>query len=497
MMLYEGCPTGTGVCVANTQSGTGSKTFSLSSGSCGAPITLTAGKTYFLILDSSPSPTCNPYSITMSSSATTATTAPCGFNYSVAPTTFNFENFTGTLLPTTDDVLFSSYVSFGFPFCFDGNSYSGGYVASNSSFVFDAVPCFPNILTSTYAAGGVSTGYTIPSAAPVNGTSIPRNAVLAPWHDIYPNYSGKPASTKIQYQVTGTSPNRKAVISWENVPMYGTSCESNNSLNHSSQIKIFEYDGSIEIHIKDKQVCSSHNGGYAVLGLHNYDGTIYIPPVNATAHNRPTLWTMTNTAYRYVTPCSNTSGCLTILPVGFINFYGEKIDEINTLFWNTATEENMSRFVIERSTDAINFTDIGEVNANNKASSYVYKDYTAVEGIINYYRIRAVENDGQVSTTNIVSIGAGKDDLLSTWPIYPNPTNNDINIRLNAKKQGVGNFVIYDMLGKQLLSKQQQIETGVNVYSVDVSGLAKGVYFFEIQNNLNEVIAKQKLVIKD
>lgn len=53
------------------------------------------------------------------------------------------------------------------------------------------------------------------------------------------------------------------------------------------------------------------------------------------------------------------------------------------------------------------------------------------------------------------------------------------------------------MLGKQLLSKQQQIETGVNVYSVDVSGLAKGVYFFEIQNNLNEVIAKQKLVVKD
>ena len=40
---------------------------------------------------------------------------------------------------TTDDVLFTTIVNFGFPFCFGGSQYWGGYVASNGAFVFDGI----------------------------------------------------------------------------------------------------------------------------------------------------------------------------------------------------------------------------------------------------------------------------------------------------------------------------------------------------------------------
>ncbi len=58
LMLYQGCPAGgcgvtPGTCIANAQSSTGSKSMT---------VTVTAGQTYYLVLDSWPSPTCNAYS---------------------------------------------------------------------------------------------------------------------------------------------------------------------------------------------------------------------------------------------------------------------------------------------------------------------------------------------------------------------------------------------------------------------------------------------------
>lgn len=58
LMLYQGCPRGgcgitPGTCIANAQSSTGNKSLTA---------TVTAGQTYYLVLDSYASPTCNAYS---------------------------------------------------------------------------------------------------------------------------------------------------------------------------------------------------------------------------------------------------------------------------------------------------------------------------------------------------------------------------------------------------------------------------------------------------
>lgn len=56
--LYEGCPTTGGSCVAYSQSSSGNQSIGC------APVT--AGLTYYLVVDSYPSPTCNPFSVTIS-----------------------------------------------------------------------------------------------------------------------------------------------------------------------------------------------------------------------------------------------------------------------------------------------------------------------------------------------------------------------------------------------------------------------------------------------
>lgn len=124
------------------------------------------------------------------------------------------------------------------------------------------------------------------------------------------------------------------------------------------------------------------------LGLQNYNGTTYIPPVTGdyVNYNYPTNWTMTNTAFRFTTSCAGSRVRLCCyLPVGFTNFYGDKINNVNTLYWQTSNEENIDYFIVERSSDGVNFTDIAKVNANNIPSSYTYFDNESIIGMINYY----------------------------------------------------------------------------------------------------------------
>ncbi len=501
MALYNGCPTSTGVCVANNVITLNSSTTtnSLSVGTCTNLIF--ANKTYYLVIDANNAANggCNTYSLNLGLNAmpVIAPAASCALGYTAASTPSNIVVFTGTqLLPTmaaAGDNKLSNYISF-FAFCFEGTAYNGGYVSDNSSFIFATLPCLPNISSGTEAAPGVATGYSISANAPVFGTDLPRNAILAPWQDLNPVSSNTNAAARIQYTVIGTAPTRTAIISWEKMQL--KNCEGVATSTATSQIKLFEKDSKIEIHIENKKTCATWNAGKAVLGLHNFNGSQFVSANSSSvALNGSASFTLANSAYRFSSTCPSNTLCVQILPIGFKDFYGDKIDNTNTLFWSTAMEQNMLYFAIERSYDGINFEQIATVNATNMPSNYEYKDYDVKAGLVAYYRLKSVEENNVYGYTKIVSIGEGNSETLSTWPIYPNPTNSEINIRLNSKKNGFANFIVYDILGNTVINETQNIEVGVNVHAVNVSALKRGVYYIEIQNNLNEVISKQKLVV--
>lgn len=581
LMLYQGCPNAGGTCIGNAQSSAGNQSL------C---VTVTAGQPYFLILDSWPSPTCNPFNIGISapggcsgsiSSATAAATptsacgsittnlsltgvtacgalfqwqsssAPggpflpiasattsaystttnsttyyrcllsCGastavstvVNVSVAPgpsitcslgsyaaaaTTFSFETFGGTALPTTDDVLFSAVSLFGFPFCYAGQQFNGAYVASNSSLVFDGIPCFPNVNQAPFAvmaAPGAATGYQINGPAPTATDYTPRNAILGPWHDIDPSSSA--ATPTIHATTLGTAPNRRFIVSWENVPMYSTACETVTASNFSGQIKLFETTHAIEIHIRNKRVCSSFNNGQAILGLHNYNGTIYVPPVNATAHNATSVapynnWTMTNQAYRFTTSCTATSLCAVPLPIGFKQFYGQQIDDVNKLWWQTTEELQVKEYYVERSVDGEHFSRIGLVNPQQRNGFlHEFNDVTYERGRINYYRIIALENNNQQTATSIYPIYNTSGDLLVT-AVYPNPASGQLTVGFNGYSSGDALFMIYDQYGKVLLTDQKQIVGGIGLAELNITSLKPGVYLLEIRSKDGKVINRQK-----
>ncbi len=484
IMLYQGCPISGGTCVANLQ---GISSFSGNQTLCAS---VTTGLPYYLVIDSWPAPTCNGYDVSISAPIATPT---CNLIYSASSIVYNFEVFVGTSIGVVgDDAVSAAAATIGFPFCFDGMQYSQGYIASNGAYIFDAIPCNPNIMTNTYVGPGIATGWSITNPAPTATTTIPRNAILAPWHDVYP-----PGGGLIQYTTLGIAPNRRFIVSYESVPMF--SCNTSSpSIYYSAQIKIFETSNTIEIHVKNKGVCPGWNNGQAVLGLHNYNGTIYTPAVNAIIHNAVASpgpynqWNMTNTAYRFTTTCGAGATCL-VLPINFTAFYAQRIDRVNHLFWETGLEENIQSFRVERSTDAIHFSEIAIIKPNNTPSKYQFADKTSMPGVINYYRITSVEKNNQRTSTFIYPLGANEGEV-TVFGIYPNPTNNSFIVAVDSKIVTSATINIYDSFGKMVKSLSQDIGKGVSQITFNINELSPGVYMVEVTNTNKEMISKQKLL---
>jgi gliding motility-associated-like protein len=185
-------------------------------------------------------------------------------NIPFAPDPFN----SGTSVSLSDDSQ-TGTLNIGFPFCFFGNTYNQFWIGSNGWISFSA---------------GQSTAFTSASI-PNTAANVPKNCIMSPWQDWHPGVGGT-----IRYQIYGTAPFRRLVVSWNAVPMF--SCTSTLG---TFQIKIYETTNVVETHIQNKPNCLQWAGGTATHGLHNQPGTIgvIIPGRNSTQ------WTTNNEGYRF------------------------------------------------------------------------------------------------------------------------------------------------------------------------------------------------------
>lgn len=92
--------------------------------------------------------------------------------------------------------------------------------------------------------------------------------IMGPYHDLDPSMTTSPTQ-QIKYQILGTAPNRKWVLSFFKVPLFD--CPS--LINNTHQIILHESTGIIEVDIIDKEICSSWNLGRAMVGLQDFTKT--------------------------------------------------------------------------------------------------------------------------------------------------------------------------------------------------------------------------------
>lgn len=116
------------------------------------------------------------------------------------------------------------------------------------------------------------------------------------------------------------------------------------------------------------------------------------------------------------------------LPVELTNFSisMQNIAQVD-LVWQTASEINNDRFDIEKSTDGVTWTTIGERSGAGNSQDliqYEFTDYDAQEPV-QYYRLKQFDIDGKETVSAIVSYTRSDEMDLK---VFPNPTDKFIYI---------------------------------------------------------------------
>src|SRR6202007_2570095 len=98
--------------------------------------------------------------------------------------------------------------------------------------------------------------------------------------------------------------------------------------------------------------------------------------------------------------------------------------------WTTSSENNNQQFVVDKSPDGINWTELGRVTGagnSNQLMHYELQDDHAFP--TTYYRLKQIDFNGEYKDFDIiVANGCNESAEKEYFTIYPNPANGEINI---------------------------------------------------------------------
>jgi hypothetical protein len=189
----------------------------------------------------------------------------------------------------------------------------------------------------------------------------------------------------------------------------------------------------------------------------------------------------------------STNYCLTgtlvsALPVGYSLWQAYRLDKSVVLKWATESEQNNSKFIIQRSEDGSVWETLGTVNGQGNAdytSNYTFTDEAPLSGT-GYYRLMQEDHDGTISYTSVLSVEGADPD----FSIFPNPAVNSFTVR--TKGEAVQEILLYDMVGKSLPVTHTFFE---NEAIVDCSQYDAGSYTLTILSNGKRM--SKRVFIKD
>ena len=165
------------------------------------------------------------------------------------------------------------------------------------------------------------------------------------------------------------------------------------------------------------------------------------------------------------------------LPVEWVYFTAQLREQQTLLKWETASELNNDRFVVEHSGNGIHFTAVGDVmgaGTTNTNNTYYFTHKNPTPGI-NYYRIKQVDFDGKEDRTQIATVNVKGEEQMPSIRI----SSNYLSIEQIGEEFFPATAFIFDVAGKQMA--QFEI-TPDQTTTFDISGFADGIYVVAMKN---------------
>jgi hypothetical protein len=172
------------------------------------------------------------------------------------------------------------------------------------------------------------------------------------------------------------------------------------------------------------------------------------------------------------------------LPVEYLAFNGYCKENINTIYWQTASEINNYGFIVEKShnaTDWIYLTFVAGNGTTNSISNYYAEDNSPFS--TTYYRLKQIDNDGSVKYSNVISVQCHQEQINEDF--YPG----DNFIVIQGTPGEEYQILFTNVLGQQLFYKRFILSSSQEIIPFFEHIKTTGIYYVTLLSK-NKKITK-------
>ncbi len=206
-------------------------------------------------------------------------------------------------------------------------------------------------------------------------------------------------------------------------------------------------------------------------GVFSVENQLYYTRTGTTVINNPSY-----------TGSSNSTASLgaVVLPIKLGDFTVTKQNNDGYLTWVLLDQDaSANHFDIERSINGTDFVKISTVQASAATGVDVVYNFTdpnlpALQKSIIYYRIKAVDKNGNVLYTDIKNLRLSS--VKNQASVFPNPAKEFTNVSFTAGSTGKGQITLLDASGKRISEQTFTTIQGTNKQLINTANLAAGTY---------------------
>jgi hypothetical protein len=185
----------------------------------------------------------------------------------------------------------------------------------------------------------------------------------------------------------------------------------------------------------------------------------------------------------YVLPESATNTCVPLALSLLKYFTGVPVDQSIQLTWglnSPSAASTIQSFTVERSTDQLHFTDVTTIAASVDSITYHYTDNAAIGGTL-FYRLVWLNNDGQLSYSQILAFERPLDPSIAMIRLEPNPVSDQLSVNLFSTRQETASLRLFAAQGQLLSSNPISLQVGMTSVVLPVSDLPAATYFLVVE----------------
>lgn len=185
-----------------------------------------------------------------------------------------------------------------------------------------------------------------------------------------------------------------------------------------------------------------------------------------------------------------------LFPVSVTSFTASAANNSNLLDWTTNTEFSSAGFSIERSTDAMNFSTIGWVSAQNLGtviSHYSFTDKQASPGK-NYYRLKQIWLDGKSGYSAVIILNIS--GAINTINTYPVPVKDHLSVEYRGTAGETISITLFNTGGMPVYSSKMLLRGSQQTIIINRTGnMNPGQYFLNI-SGANSKSYNEKIILQ-